>query len=572
MTSPEPIPALQPCPLPGRIRLAGRVLAVLLCGLHAWVARHVMNPDGLSYLDLADAYARGDYAAAVNSYWSPLYSWILGAALAVLRPSPYWECAAVHAVNFGIFLVALAGFEFLLTELLLARRATGEGGPPRLPEWAVVGLGYGLFIWVSRRLVTVSLVTPDMLVAAAVYTAAGLLLRMRRRGPSAASAALLGVVLGLGYLAKAVLFPLALIFLAVLALTARGWRSRVRSVGFAAAGFFLVAGGFIGALSANKGRPTFGDSGRLNYAWYVAGVPRPHWIDRPAGAAGDRPRLLLGAPAVYEFDGPGTYPLWYDPPRWYEGLRTAFSATAQLRASAHTAWACLTLLFGELACFAAPVLVLYFASLPGRYRRWAGAVAYYPLLLPALAAVALYVLVGHVEARLIGPFLLLLLVGMASGARVPGRWGIRAAGAGLALATLGLAVNLGYDARNVWRSAVAGEGAAAQPAWGVAEELRRHGLPPGARVGFIGFTFDAYWARLGGYRLIAEIPEKESALFWQACPQTQARALDALREAGASVVVAGPDARAPDGWTRVPGTRYCHRPLLPAGRCYRDER
>ena len=42
---------------------------------------------------------------------------------------------------------------------------------------------------------------------------------------------------------------------------------------------------------------------------------------------------------------------------------------------------------------------------------------------------------------------------------------------GLTLAALGLTINLGYDARNAWRSVVAGEGPVAQPAWGVAEGL-----------------------------------------------------------------------------------------------------
>jgi hypothetical protein len=36
-----------------------------------------MNRDGVSYLDLADAYARGDSANAVNASWGPAYSWVL---------------------------------------------------------------------------------------------------------------------------------------------------------------------------------------------------------------------------------------------------------------------------------------------------------------------------------------------------------------------------------------------------------------------------------------------------------------------------------------------------------------
>ena len=34
-----------------------------------------MISDGVSYLDIGDAYFRGDWKAAVNAYWSPVYSW-----------------------------------------------------------------------------------------------------------------------------------------------------------------------------------------------------------------------------------------------------------------------------------------------------------------------------------------------------------------------------------------------------------------------------------------------------------------------------------------------------------------
>src|SRR6185369_13250535 len=48
------------------------VVAAVLGALQAWDRRYAMNPDGISYLDVADAYLRGDWAVAVNGYWSPL--------------------------------------------------------------------------------------------------------------------------------------------------------------------------------------------------------------------------------------------------------------------------------------------------------------------------------------------------------------------------------------------------------------------------------------------------------------------------------------------------------------------
>ena len=50
-----------------------------------------------------------------------------------------------------------------------------KSGLPRdrvtLPEWALVALGYTLFIWSSLSLIKISVVTPDMCVAALVYLA-----------------------------------------------------------------------------------------------------------------------------------------------------------------------------------------------------------------------------------------------------------------------------------------------------------------------------------------------------------------------------------------------------------------
>ena len=42
-------------------------VVALLGALYAWVARHQINTDGLSYLDIGDAYVRGDWSAAINN-------------------------------------------------------------------------------------------------------------------------------------------------------------------------------------------------------------------------------------------------------------------------------------------------------------------------------------------------------------------------------------------------------------------------------------------------------------------------------------------------------------------------
>jgi hypothetical protein len=176
--------------------------AIALGAVDAWAARHTMNPDGISYLDLGDAYLRGDWKMAINAYWSPLYPWLLGLSLKVLKPSPDWEFPVVHLVNFLIYLAALASFEFFLRTLIDYRKKRGnavcESEDASLPEWAWWILGYSLFIWSSLILIGTKLVTPDMCVAAFVYLASGFLLRLRAGTASWRKFVLFGIVLGFG--------------------------------------------------------------------------------------------------------------------------------------------------------------------------------------------------------------------------------------------------------------------------------------------------------------------------------------------------------------------------------------
>src|SRR5437899_2747577 len=70
----------------------GLFLATLTLGfLRAWSSRKAMDPDGIAYLDMADSYLRADWHTALNGLWSPFYSWLLGGAILIFRPSPALE-------------------------------------------------------------------------------------------------------------------------------------------------------------------------------------------------------------------------------------------------------------------------------------------------------------------------------------------------------------------------------------------------------------------------------------------------------------------------------------------------
>ena len=82
-----------------------------------------------------------------------------------------------------------------------------------------------------------------------------------------------------------------------------------------------VAGPYIAALSHQKHRFDFGDSGALNYAWYVGGVEKMHlepWMTSSFGPATVHlihpEQQLLASPGIYSYRAEpyGTYPDWFD--------------------------------------------------------------------------------------------------------------------------------------------------------------------------------------------------------------------------------------------------------------------
>src|ERR687892_1489907 len=76
-----------------KVHVIFRMMAIGLGALHVYAAitSQSMNADGISYLDIGDAYFRADWVNAINPVWSPLYSWILGFANFVIRTSIQWE-------------------------------------------------------------------------------------------------------------------------------------------------------------------------------------------------------------------------------------------------------------------------------------------------------------------------------------------------------------------------------------------------------------------------------------------------------------------------------------------------
>lgn len=549
-------------------------IAILLGGFLAWDGRHAMDPDSISYLDMGDAYLRGDWKTAVNAHWSPLYSWLLGLAMVVLKPSPFWEFSVAHLVNFAIYLLTLGSFHFFLLELLRYNRGQGAESPGNggvtLPDWAWIALGYALFIWSTLNLITISLVTPDMLVAGFVYLVSGILLRIRRGSASWLTFILFGLVLGFGYLAKSPMLLVGLIFLGLSMLSVGNLRIAVPRVFMALVVFLLVVSPHIHALSRAKCRLTFGDTAKLAYAWWVNRITYGvHWQGGPPGSG--RPqhptRKIFDVPPIYEFGTPigGTYPPWYDPSYWYEGVVPHFDLKGQIRALKENAQTLLEIIRDSglvVGC-----LILYLLG----GRRWScikDIAKHWTLLIPPIAAFIMYSLTC-LMARYLGAFVVLLWMGLFSGLRLPDSADSKrliecATAAMLTVMMIAIGFSPALKAFSQAGELIAGRNPWPHPHYQVAEGLNRMGVRSGDKVASLGTSFKAYWARLARVKIVAEIPSEHVRDFWSADSSVRSQVIETFASTGARVVVAQniPSLASTRGWQRIGNTGH-YAYLLP---------
>lgn len=541
-----------------------RILALTTIGLgviHAWIGRFSMNPDGMSYLDVGAAFFRRDWAHAVNAYWSPLYPWILGIVVGIIKPSPEQEFPLVHLVNFAIYVIAWLAFRFLLQSFLrhdqVARPNPSLANP--MPKWALILLAYALFWWTALELETLYDVSPDLAVLACICFVSGLLLQLRA-DDALWKFVVFGFEVGFGYWIKAILFPLGMVMLAA----GFWWRHKDnmwwRGMAIACLVFVITTGPLILILSRQKGRPTFGDSGRLAYAWCVS--PRTfyrNWQGEGGSGTPAHPtREVLVHPLIFEFDGPvaGTYPPWTDPSYWNEGLHERFELQAQVQVLA-------TNLASEarLLLRAQPTLVLtiiVFASLGGRW--WCEALrGLWPVIFVPCVGMALYLPILEND-RYLGGFLLVFFLALLAAPLLPAE--DKRTVAYLSVTTFFLTAigTADYTARIVTHhEAIPGVGpnSTIQDTL-TARQLWRLGLRPDDRVAVIGNGTGAYWAHLGRLRIVAEIMDTGhgSREFWNSSPAVKQKVYEAFAAAHATRVVGICPADASADWQRLPGTPY----------------
>jgi hypothetical protein len=522
--------------------------------IEALAARNPLDADAVSYLDISYSCLAGNWHALVNGHWSPPYPFLLAGWLRIFHVGPLRESLAIHLFAVLSLALALFGFELCLAAFFSFRRrpqtVKDADSAPLLSDDAIRLGGYALFFWISTFLTPPNLEQPDILVLALYLLISACCMRTFAAGGKFPTYVLLGVLLGIAYLVKAVMFPLGFVFLIAL-LFRREWTRALPGVALALVVFAAVSAPYIFELSQSKGRWTYGDAGAVNYRQImdVDGSSGTPVVTR--GTSAVTPHAMDFTPII----NLGSYPPWSDPSSDYKGERLRFNLGRQVNRIHIVLKYYFDLYFIQLGPLTAGFLVLLFYA--GDLRGFIGRFARYDVLwLPESAGLAMYALI-RAEGRMLAGFTMgLFLVCCAA-------WTNNFSAEARKVAQsviLAVALLLFVDATfNVCHQAVRLFDRTRPVDSKVALALQQFGVPPGGRVSYLGYALtDHGWAHLARLRIVAEIPAEDVASFWSADRQEQGEVLRwlAATQAKAMVTRDTPPEAASLGWKKIAGTDY----------------
>ncbi len=507
---------MKPEQLPDRAHRIAVALAIVLGAMDAWFLRNWnLNPDGVSYFDLARTVSRHGIPAVVNGYWSPLYPAMLGGALRLFAPTTAMMFPMVRMIGYVVFVGATLAFSRLLR--IATSSSPGYRAASLGTRTLILVAAWELYLLLVLKSVGLFLVTPDMGVTLFVFFECGELVALATMPMTSGRWTRFGIVLAIGYWWKAILFPVSGVMLLVAGWIAwrrrDGWRGPVG----AAAAFTLPALLFMVPLSLLVGRPTFGETGRLNQLWFVNEAPHLTTLciapgnHLPLGRVGvvRTDSVMVTRPltcALPERWPDSTLPLWYDASYWYQQTHTYLSleeTTAAVKRDISY--------MREALSDAAPLMtvafaVLAFAALITR----SSPSTSWPLVVLAVIPVLFYLLV-YVELRHIVPFLVVgAVAALLAIINRPSRWRRTLVAGVVVIGAVDCAMHLSLPVLielSIFRHELRGDPRPAQLSDRVAKLLAARGIAPGSRVATINTLWNVDWAQRAGVLVRAYTPE-----------------------------------------------------------------
>jgi hypothetical protein len=540
--------------------------AMALCWfVQAYATRFTQEAaDGISYMEIARQIAGNNWHALLNTYWSPGYPLLLALGVKLFSPAPARELLMMRVIGWLSLLATLAAFEYFLRTFLRLRdnflAVDATAGPPLIGDTQFRVLAYGLFFWCTTVLVPSSNEHPDILVFAVYLLASAIAMDLLTFRRGIARYALLGAVLALGFVVKAILFPLGFVFLFALACYRTQWNWKL-VLGFAV--FVIGVIPLIAGLSMRTHRFTIGDVGPVARAQTMG-------LYDFANLSPGTP--VAAAPHIQIFTDPiwqGSYPPWTEPSIRFTGHVPYIPLKMQLNKTHIVLRFYFDMFVGSLGaltcCFV--VLALIQRNLTALI---AGFLRQTVVWMPAIAGLGAYATL-RIEGRFLPAFVMGVFVALGgalvwngpppppdkSGEQHPSaqtvtKYLVYAAAAILALQGI---AEVGHTASSAARNYPDATAAAALTAFGVM---------PGDGVGFLGNGLeDHLWAHVAGVEIVGEIPKDDVSAFWAATPQQKREALAQLEAAHAKALITTnvPPPALAEGWKQLAGTQYYILPL-----------
>ena len=586
-----------------RALLAYLVLLIPIAWLATKFEPYQIDGDAMAYMDIADLMRAHHWAGVVNGYWHPLYPTCMAIVQRVFHSTRMNELHAYYVMNYVIFLasvVAMLAFVSALDKLRQRMTPSADqnaGMGPLLGLNALRLLGVALVVIASQRELSMAKVRPDLLLQVLMLAAFAMLLQALAT-ESLVFAPLMGLFFGLAYLTKSFAFVIALITIAVMMIF-QAWLQRRKPVRVVVGGalalvvFAAVAGPYVAALSKQKHRFDFGDSGALNYAWYVSGTDKMHiepWMTKDFGSASVKlihpEAQLLAQPGIYSYRAEpyGTYPAWFDPTYFHERIVPQFNAKRLVHRDVRNVVLSLRYLLNHPEGWILLALLLVCGARVG-FRNWRHTAFWLP---PVVLGVAIWMIYGlvNIEERYVTLAYLIVILPIFAMLQtreevVEGQSSWRPAAAAmialLAFLALGESLRVALEERRSESGAGLPAAWYSPPIYGAAKGLNALGVGDGdeiACMGTIACLNDPYWMRLADVRVLTEVynPDSKHLLEeFEGLPNRQ-QVYDALKAQGAKVVVAAFDpgevtGRTPasEGWIRLGESNLYALPLnIPA--------
>jgi len=239
-----------------RVFLLALILYAILGLFFLYFYRYQLDPDGVSYISIAEKYASGDFRHAVNGYWGPLLSWLLAPFLLLGIP----PLISTKLLSLCIGALAIVGFRSLSYTFQMSENIR------RVLVFSVVLIVLQFAMWIF---------TPDLLLTCILLYYFNVIFRADY-AERAHKGALCGAIGAIAYLAKSYGFAFFLLHFFILnclhylgSRTRENKRKVLRNYILGLAVFCVLTGLWVSIISNKYSKLTIGLAGK--YSWEVVG-------------------------------------------------------------------------------------------------------------------------------------------------------------------------------------------------------------------------------------------------------------------------------------------------------------